>query len=868
MAAAITGAALLVLIVFIFNMTLPNVQELREINLEESTIIYDREGNQLYAIHGEENRELVDLQDISPHLIQATLAIEDRKFYNHLGFDPKGLVRAVLNNLQGKPAQGASTITQQFIKNSFLTPEKTYSRKIKELILAVKLEANFSKDEILEMYLNEIPYGNNAYGAQLAAKTYFDKEAKDLTLGESAILASLPKAPTRYSPYGNYKHPQLLKDFTEEELKKRPIKSEADLKWEDFARGLLGAEIELGEGNSIYIRGRTDLVLQSMVETGAITADEKEEALDEIAEIEFKPYRENIIAPHFVFYVKGLMEEEYGKEVVERGGLKIYTTIDPTLQQIAEEVIAEKIERNVTNFDAHNASFVAINPETGQILAMVGSADYFDEEIDGNVNIATSLRQPGSSFKPFIYALAFYNGIAPGTVIYDVPTRFGKDRPNNYDGKFIGPITVRQALGESRNIPAAKTYFLSGREENIIPFVEELGIGTLNHEGNYGWPLALGSGEVRLLDLVSAYGAFATGGLHTDSSPILRVENAAGEVLEQWDDNKFKLREVIDKQVAYLITSILSDDKYMAGPTYLRISGHQVAAKTGTSNKKLPNGNILPNNLLTIGYTPDLVAGAWAGNADGSPAHWSASGYSAAAPIWHDFMERALEDRPSLTFTKPEKIKSLQISKASGKVPSQHTPDGEIITEEFASFSVPTEVDNAFQKFLIDKITNQLATEFCPEDQVIEKSFRVHESNFASTYPTWDADIKAWAEGLEPDTENPFAFGIPPTETCELHTEYADPAENPTIRITQPSSFAQVDSNRLRVVTQVDAPRGISKVEFFRDGDLHYTETQAPWVGSVRINKSAPAGTTFKITAKITDELGYTAESTIEIRVK
>lgn len=850
-------AIALFLLIFTLNLTLPSVHDLATMNLEESTIIYDREGGQLYAIHGDENRVAISLEEISPYLIDATIATEDDDFYNHWGFDIKSLTRAFINNLLGQPVSGASTITQQFIKNTFLTPEKSYIRKVKELILAVKLELFFSKEEILEMYLNEIPYGNNAYGAQLAAQTYFDKDATDLTLAESAILAAIPNAPTYYSPYGNHKYSTIDIEFTEEQLETRDIQEESDLNYDEYSMGLIGQTYELSEDDSVYIPGRIDTVLDRMLKEDFITEADMILALQEAQEIEFKDYAENIIAPHFVLYVKQLLEDKYGTELVEQGGLKVYTTLDPDMQSYAEEAVETYKESNLENYEATNAALLAIKPETGQILAMVGSADYFDEEIDGNVNIVTRLRQPGSSFKPFVYALAFLERYTPATVLYDVLTAFGPDEPNNYDGEFLGPISIREALAQSRNIPAAKAFFLAGGEEPIVSFVEDFGIESLNHDGNYGWPLALGAGEITMLELVNAYAVFATQGSYLEASPILKIENADGEVLEQWEEPEAE--QVLDEQVAYLINDILSDTEYRLGSN-LTVTGQNNAAKTGTSNKKLDNGNILPNNAWTIGYTTELVAGVWTGNADGSTMSWDATGYTTAAPIWKYFMTKALEGEEATDFPRPNDIKDVAISTATGNLPSDETPSEAIKTEVFASFAVPTEVDNGYVTLEVDTDSNLIANEYTPEESVEEITFRVYETLFPD-YLNWATGVENWiTEKVEADE-----LEVPPTEEDNIHTAQTA-ARAPTITITSPTTLGSISTGSTDIEVEIDALNGLKKVEFYAGDTLQYTSTEAPYTGSIRL-AATYSKTTVEITAKVYDELNYTSTSTIEVNV-
>ncbi len=859
--------ALVFLYVFFIFITLPSLSKL-EGNLTQSTLIMDREGNVLYAIHGEENREALDsLEEVSPWLVQATIAIEDDRFYKHIGIDIPAIIKAVLSEIGIGSPRGGSTITQQFVKNTFLSPEQTYKRKLQEIMLALKVELRFKKDEILLLYLNKIPYGNNAYGVETAADRYFRKDAKDLTLAEAALLASLPKAPSRYSPYGDNLYTNIHFELTEETLGSRIIKGEADLSYGEFTRGLIGKTFELPNGDSFYIKGRSDLVLERMEELGYITEDEKLSALAEIQTIAFTPYQETILAPHFVLWVKQMLEEKYGAAVVEQGGLKVYTTLDPDYQKAAEDAIAARWESNNSNYGTNNAAMISVQPSTGQILAMVGSANFFDSEekkvVDGQVNMITSPRQPGSSFKPFVYSLAFQNGYSPATVLYDVPISFGGDRPDNYDGSFVGPITIRRALGQSRNIPAIEGYFMAGQEEKIVPYVQDLGLTGVRSDGNYGWPLALGTAEVTPLEMAEAYSVFANTGVRVSPTPILKIENADGEVMEQWEEQNVTRKEVMDPQVAYLINDILSDGSVGLGPN-VRIDSLDNAAKTGTSNKKMPNGSILPNNNWIAAYTPNLVTITWTGNTNGSAMKGNADGYTTAAPIWKAFMMDLLEqDRLELTqWPRPAGIQEVAISRASGKLPGDNTPSDMIGTELFADFAVPTERDNSFVTLKIETISNRLATEYSPEEFVTEKSFRIHRIPMADVWPHWQEAVNAWAK--EHDQ------GQPPTEyASDIHNALT--SQNlPEVVITSPLSLSAVSLDERFLTVEVDIKargNGVKEVRYSLNGNPQSIEGAAPYSGIVRIPITAGEGDIFEITAKIVDVYGYSSSSSVQIRI-
>ena len=876
--AGVAGVILLSIFIAILSIGLPDVKDLDKLAVAQSTTIYDREGNILYTKHGGENRQYVPIDQMSDNIINATVAIEDDQFWTHSGFDPTAIARAVLGQVTGAAAGGGSTITQQYVKNAFLSPEQTYTRKLKELILSVRLEQEFDKEKILELYLNKIPYGNNAYGVQKAAEIYFDKDAADLTLAESVILASLPQRPTYYNPYGEHRDPVLTRTFTAAEASS--INEEADLDVNDFWRGLIGGDVALDEESTVYIRGRTDFVLAAMEKNGYISQQEMDAALDELQNFEFQKYAAKINAPHFVFYIIEQLEETYGQEVVEQGGLNVYTSIDPKLQEIAETAVAEGAAHNTENFNVKNGMLVALDPKTGEVLAMVGSKDYFAEDIDGAVNIATQYRQPGSSFKPIVYAQAFYNRYAPASVIFDVRTRFGSNSyPQNYDGGFQGPISIRKALAQSRNIPAIKAYYLAGEMEPILELAQNMGVKFLDTEREYGWPLSLGAAEVQPLSMVSSFGTFANGGIYHEPISILKVENAQGEILDEYKIGEGT--EALDPQIAYLINDILSDESVRLGPT-MSVPGRKVATKTGTSTD--PDGDA--RDLWTIGYTPNLVAGVWTGNNkadEGKPAK-NASGYTNAAPIWKDFMSQALQDYQSEDFHAPEGITTASVSKLTGKLPGPGTPDDQIVEEIFASFSVPTEVDDSITQADIDTRNMKLANEYCPPTYVNTISFIGLRA--IADIGAWQEGVDAWmeansqdlfsgqtgeSEGEEGQEATPsilttnFFFGLPPSETSELCTK--DNLEDaPKVKIDSPKKNAQIESGiNLDVEIDIDAKNDIEKVEYYVDDQFNYRASSSPFNGTVRLPKGETSKTSHTISVIVTDEFGYIAEASVKI---
>ncbi len=604
-----TGA----LSLWVSTFTIPDLGSFDARRVEQSTKIYDRTGKiLLYDVHENVQRTVIPIENMSRNIKNATVAIEDAEFYQHIGVRPMAFLRALFVNIAKRGlAQGGSTITQQVVKNTLLTSEKTISRKLKEWVLAIKLERKLTKDQILEIYLNESPYGGSLYGIEEASRAYFGKSAADLSIAESAYLAALPQAPTYFSPYGTHRDALV---------------------------------------------SRKNLVLQKMLENNFISKEEYATAKAE--EITFAPRPEiGIKAPHFVFYILEQLTEKYGSRAIEERGLRVITTLDWKLQNKAENIVLDFATKNKKKFDAENAGLVAVDPKTGQILVMVGSRDYFDSNIDGNFNVTTAKRQPGSAFKPFVYATAFKNGYTPETTVFDASTQFsttcstdnytsegGCYSPGNYDNKFRGPITFREALAQSVNVPAVKALYLAGLTDSL-GVARDMGITTLNDPARYGLTLVLGGGEVTLLDITSAYSVFGNDGVRNPVSSILRVEENNGTILEEF---KAAPERILDTNVAREISDILSDNAArtpLYGPnSLLYFGGRDVAAKTGTTNDY--------RDAWTIGYTTNLAVGAWAGNNDNRSMDKKISGLI-ITPLWRAFMDEALKTLPAEPFIPP-----------------------------------------------------------------------------------------------------------------------------------------------------------------------------------------------------------------------
>ncbi len=744
----LTGSLSIFFVFAWFSRDLPNPDQLINREIAQTTTIYDRSGEHvLYELHGEEKRTLMELDKIPEHVKQATIAIEDRNFYRHRGFSVWAIFRTIITNLIKRERAGGSTLTQQFIKNAILGPEKKYSRKIKELVLAQRIEKRFTKDEILQMYLNEIPYGSNAYGVAAASQKYFNKHVENINLAEAALLAALPQAPSLYSPYGP---------------------------------------------NKELLLGRKDYVLRIMHELGHISEQERNAA--QSYKIVFAGPETNIEAPHFVMYVRSLLSQKYGEKTIEQGGLKIYTTIDWDLQKKAESIIKEKIDEYGEKYKATNASLVSIDPKTGQILAMVGSYSFFNKDIDGQVNVALSNRQPGSSLKPLIYASLFELGYTPNTILYDVETNFSTNpsepyTPRNYDNNERGPVNIKTALASSLNIPAVKAIYLAG-VTRVLDLAENMNYTSFSDRSRFGLALVLGGGEVKLLEHVNAYSAFAREGIINSHAAILRVEDKDSNILEEYISNE---KKVLTVQSARMINDILTNDELRSVTfglnSILNIKNKEVAVKTGTTNDF--------HDAWAIGYTPSIVTGVWVGNSNNDKMARGAGGSVVAAPIWADFMNFALKDHPRETFNKPENF-----------ITGKDILDGNIeITKT---------------TYLINSLSGFLADENTPQELIEEIERYKHHSilhyikkedplgsipnnpESDPQYSIWENAIEKWAKEDE-EFENFFI----PQKRDELNED-----SNIKLEILSPLNNININSSDLIVNIKVESKKEIVLTEY------------------------------------------------------
>ncbi|HYK09113.1 MAG TPA: transglycosylase domain-containing protein [Candidatus Eisenbacteria bacterium] len=644
---------------------LPSPTKLVSGSLPQSTQIYDRNGNLLYSIFEKKNQIFIPLTSIPKTVQQATIAIEDKDFYRHGPIDLRGIARAFYVTVFHKQVQGGSTITQQLVKNSLLSPEQTILRKIREIVLSFATEVLYPKNRILELYLNQIPYGGTAYGIEAASLSYFGKHAKDLDIAQSALLAGLPEAPTTYSPFGP--HPELAKQ-------------------------------------------RQKDVLFAMKDQGYITSSQYQKAVEE--PLTYNNVSDNIKAPHFVLYIKDLLEKKYGQAVVAAGGLKVKTSLDLSIQNFAQDTVASEVAK-LDGYHVTNGAAVITNPGSGEILAMVGSRDYFDTtDTDGNVNITLQHRQPGSSIKPINYAEGLIKGYTAATPFADQPICFPNPSgpaycPVNYDGKFHGVVDMRQSLGNSFNIPAVKMLKANG-VENMLTLARQMGISSLSSNADqYGLSLTLGGGEVTMLDMTTAFGVFANGGYRIDLHPILEIKNSKGEVLESYTPPQSPIfgKKVLPDGVAFIISDILADNgarlQEFGGSSELYFPKNYVSAKTGTTNDFRDN--------WTIGYTPNYVVTVWVGNNDNSRMNGLASGITGAAPIFHKIMLQLLDDKPAQQPQRPANVVQAAVCSTTGLFPNSPGQNSCPVRNEYflAGTQNKTSASVTQEKMWIDKTTNR-----------------------------------------------------------------------------------------------------------------------------------------------------------------
>lgn len=777
-----------------------------------STEILDRNGEKLYDIFENENRIPVKPEDAPQFLKDATVAVEDKEFYQHQGLSTIGIVRGMIACVLRRRCQGGSTLTQQLVKNALLSQERTLPRKIKEAILAIQIERKYSKDEILQMYLNEAPYGGTAVGVVAASEYYFGKPVKDLTLVESVILAGLPQAPSRYSPF-------------------------------------------TGEPKAYVVRAQA--VLRRMREDGYITGTQETESRQELEKIQFTHGDVGLRAPHFVAYVKDQLVEKLGAKMVESGGLMVTTTLDWKIQEKAQTIVKEEVAK-AKSLKVSNGAAIVTDAVTGEILAMVGSKDYVATDSGGFMfNVVTQgLRQPGSSIKPITYAAAFKKGYSASALLLDVDTKYPSGdpakpeyNPKNYDNKFRGSIQLRFALANSINTIAVKVSALVGIKD-ILKTAFDMGLSTLEptdeNVRRLGLSLTLGGGEVKLLDMATAFGVLATAGNRMDPVSILKVVDAKGKVL--FEHKSVSPRRVLEEDVAYLVSHILSDNearKEIFGlRSYLYIPGKTVAVKTGTTDDKRDN--------WTIGYTTTRVVGTWVGNNDNSPMHPSlASGVTGASPIWNRIMREVVKDLPDEQFPRPDSIVEIDIDAYGGGLPFEGSATRK---ELFIRGTEPTGPATIYQQLKISrKDSNKLASSVdIAKGEYDTKTYYVFkEDDPVSTdgKNRWQEAIDAWVAS---QSEGKFH---PPTEVDSGGEEIV-------VTIKEPGDTSQVNDNNVKVVAEAGSKSDITKIELYLDGSLVKDKSSNKITETISMSNG-----NHTIKAKAYDNGGRSAETQVRIGV-
>lgn len=812
---AILGVLALLFALVLFYITtvpLPDISNFDKRVISQSTKIYDRTGKiMLYDNHNTIRRTVVSLDEINPIIAQAAIAIEDDQFYNHHGIRVKSLARAFVSTIFKGETQGGSTLTQQIVKNTLLTREKTISRKIKEMIIAIRLEQKLSKNEILEIYLNEAPYSGNIYGVEEASQVYFKKKSKDVNLREASYLAAIPQSPVYYDPNGK---------------------------------------------NRAELDNRANYVLKRMETLGYITKEQYEEALK--TEVYFVPKAQSAVkAPHFVFWIREYLIDKYGEDKVNKEGLKVISTLDFELQSYAEEEALKEALKNEKEHGGSNIALVAVEPETGHILSMVGSRNFFDKEIDGQFNVAAAARQPGSAFKPFVYATAFKKGYRPETVLFDIPTEFNSScspdgkgvncySPEDFDRKWKGPMQLKNTLAESRNVPAVKLLYLAGIADSIAT-ARSMGLTTLGNPKQYGLSLVLGSGEVKPIEMAAAYGVFATGGIRHETTGILRVEDKSGKVLEEWKQKQGE--QIIPDYVASNISSILSNEDLRA-PTFgrgssLNVDGYSVAVKTGTTNNS--------RDAWIVGYSPKISVAVWSGNNNNTP--MKKGGAQVSGPLFNKVIRKYLEkagEEPFPIISMPE----------TGGAP------------------VLRGLWQGGESYLIDKISGGLATEFTPKEAIIEKVitkprsilYWVNKDNPTGPPPVNpydDPQFKNWEYSVQNWVSRNGAYGgsnkaSMPNYYDNVHTSI----KQIPITITGIEHDAEINYDQILKISAVIDSQDIKNVKIFINSREIANITTEPYEYEIDFSKLKLKDGVNTIRAVVYDNLLYSGEDNISFTFK
>ncbi len=815
-----------------FSRELPDPTRLLERSFELSTRFYDRNDKLIYEVFGDKNRTLVKLEEVNPYVTYATLSVEDSEFYLHKGYSIRGMARALRNTFTGEGLQGGSTLTQQVIKNTLLTQDRTIVRKIKEMILSLQLENKYSKDEIIQMYLNETPYGGQNYGIYSASKAYFNKLPKDLTVAESAYLAGLPQRPSYYSQFG--------------------ANPEAGLE-------------------------RKDYVLYLMHERGWVAGDSKRHYLStedyeaaKSEELRFETARVPLEAPHFVFYAKSYLVDLLGEDAVEKGGLKVKTSIDLDVQKLAQDTVTNELDKSA-NLNVWNGAMVVLDPKTGQILAMVGSKGYnLDPQPEGcvsgtsgensckfdpYVNVALSLRQPGSAIKPVTYASMLQQGYSAAYPFLDMPIAFEGSAPDkpyepeNYDGIFRGVVSMRRSLANSLNIPAVEALKIGGID-NMIDLAEKMGISTFTDRDRYGLALTLGGGETRLLELTGAFSVFAAEGMYNKPTPIIEVLDSNGKVVYKAQHQSTR---ALDEGTAFLISDILSDNgarsDVFGSNSLLNIPGHTVAAKTGTTDDKRDN--------YAMGYTPFVVVGVWVGNSNNEKMNpYIASGISGASPIWNTFMKEYLKNKEDQKFNIPSNVEKFEVDRLTGGLPYD---DFEKRSEWFVKGTEPTARSDWFQRLEICEIDGRIANEGCKDaGKTDEESF----VRITAPYSEWQPAVDAWVKEKYKDDDKFF----PPLMVSKLEFDGDSVSNKDDVNVEIVGvKDGQSVPLKFRLNVEISAYNDIKVVRIYMDDNKIAEDDSSPYGYNFELSASDIGSHEFKAT--VTDEDGNKGEAKIRLNV-
>jgi 1A family penicillin-binding protein len=820
----LVGIVLMVVVLIYFITQIPSPDQLSSRDIAQATKIYDRNGELLYDIFENQNRTPIKLEDIPEVVKQATISIEDKDFYQHKGFDILGIARAVFGLLSKQRIEGGgSTLTQQLVKNTLLSTEQTFTRKLKEFILAVEVERSYSKDQILEMYLNEIPYGGTAYGIEAAANLYFGKHAKELNLAEASLLAGLPQSPSVYSPYGT--HPELARE-------------------------------------------RQAQVLRRMVEDGYVSKDQAEAAKQQQLTYRTAQNEIGFKAPHFVLYVKQKLIEQFGDRMVEQGGLRVTTTLDFKLQEEAQKIVKDEVTK-LKDFKVGNGAAVVINPKTGQILSLVGSKDYFGDSepaecIEGkscvfepNVNVALGFRQPGSATKPITFAVGLQKGYSAATTLMDVRTEFpgGANNPTyapvNYDGQFRGPVQVRYALGNSLNIPAVKMLAMVGIK-NVLDQGHKMGLTSWEpsdeNVNNAGLSLVLGGREVRLLDMTSAFGVFANKGKKQDPISILKVTDSKGKTLYEYKESDGT--KVLDEGIAYIISNILSDNGARSAAfgsnSVLNIPGKTVSVKTGTTDEKRDN--------WAVGYTPSVVVGVWVGNNDNSVMNPAiASGITGASPIWQKIMIASLKDKSDEKPEQPGNLSYIDVDGLMGGQPHDGSPTRK---EYFIKGTEPGSQSIAYQRQKVCK--NNVHRLSGDGEDGDDKDVILLKEDDPTGAGKWQAGIDQWV--LTAPDQRFVGMG----KGCNGIPGFTGGGTGGVISIANINNGANVP-RVFDVLASTNSPKGIKKVTWTVDGAQKSTQTKEPFALHVEFPEGDKGSHTISVTLEDNDGQSYS--STVGVTV-